>query len=874
MVGGSSSNRLLAMVFTFAFLLLAIPSLIESSEAEVGAEIGPFSEIMFERQRLYKESDLLYRAAFGDLITGNGHEEMAACSKNGKITITYGSDMTWNTELADQVFFNDNKNDPIDVTSIAIADVIPEREGDELVSVDWAYNVRLIEHDGDGWISEVIYQDEGIDWLYEVAIGEIIQGNNGPEIVVVGESARATLLWRDNGIWKSELMFQDNFPLDTCYISDIDPDVQGNEIIVGGIDKNLTLISGSPGNWSSRDIAFLGSSIIDVLAADIDPTVPGVEIYASTFSGYLYQIKHEGNSFIKTMIFDEGAMIYGIEAGIIEGIPIISMATWNSRLAILYFDLGFKTMELFREEFYLIGTGIHDIDPYHEGDEIFGLSALGYLTMVYHDAPGIEIILPFNHTRVSLNEKLELPFLVKFKGGYDGDAVIQITHDTEGGAIPPIPNVSEPGIYTHTFVFGQSSQTEFEFRVLNLPDIEPVPFSVEVVDDDLPVGFSTPNITGSVGVDRQLTNIFQVTSKNDVGTPFILTPSRMPTGLDLELDMDFVDPLGYPVTVGSTIRVQPDANIMFHYFFLLGSTSDNRIRAIGYSIEVLEISVMDFQVLVQGPSLEIKKGENATFDLLIVPLNDFSGTVTLSLVDPMDDLIVTFSEINVFPPQTVTVRVELLEDDGPYFIELQGSSGGLVRSDTMRIETLPPRIYLEIEGPEGPVYMEKKDGLHTSEFTLNITPVNGIIEGLHLEIEGSTEGYSVSISPTSIERVPYEIELKVMIEGPDDITMNELTLNFSSEDGSWTVDIIFLYDDVDPDKNEIDPTWLIIIAFLSIMGIAAFLVFRSRQGNVLNQDDRVEETDAIRDRRSAIDADRKRSHSFRSGLDRMERDRR
>ena len=170
--------------------------------------------------------------------------------------------------------------------------------------------------------------------------------------------------------------------------------------------------------------------------------------------------------------------------------------------------------------------------------------------------------------------------------------------------------------------------------------------------------------------------------------------------------------------------------------------------------------------------------------------------------------------------------------------------------------------------------MEKNDGELKAEFTLNLTPMNGIIEGLYLEIEGLKEGYSFSISPTSIGRIPYKIELKIWIDGPDNITMDELTLNFSNEDDFWTVDIVFINDDSPDNNNGTDLTWLIILVFLIITGIAAFLLFRSRQGNVLNQDDRVEETDARRDRRPAIDADRKRGHSLHSSVDRMERYRR
>ncbi len=828
-----------SILILISLTLHFIPQDIDAQGSSEGEDIGL---IDFEYQRLYKETNLIYRAAFGDLIPGNGFTEMATCSRNGRITVTYGSDMSWKTELIKHVFVNNVSTDPAEVYSLTAGDILPDREGDELVSVDSDDSVRLYTYDNGKWNSQIIWQDT--NWLYEVAIAEIDMENDGPEIVVVGEDHKATLLTRVGSVWKAETLFKDNFALDACVVDDLLPETPGKEIIVSGIDRNVTLITGSPGNWTSRDIAFLGFSVIDLVVLDMDPNIFGKEIYASNFNGDVYQIYPDGDHFSKKIVHLEGKMVYGLESGEIDGEPVISMASYNNRIAILYYDGEFKVKELYREDYIMVGTGIFDLDPYHKGNEVFALSGLGYLTMIHHDDPGLDIILPFDSTTISVNESIEIPFIVRSKGGYDGTVSFTPTVIGTNIEITQPPDINEPGMFSCIFPeLNEPGDYEFGFTLSgsNGPILRTI--DVKVTEDNKSVDFSVGLFNGSVGRDRQRTFNFNVLSESDVGSPFTFQPSRLPSGISIDSNRSAVDPLGSPIPVSSIVKVRPGAELRNHEFFLIGSSSDNRKRAIGYSIDVLMSSVEDFDIFIEGSSIILDEGEEEMIKVTIISTNGFSERVNLSLIEEVDGLDVSFSKTSVVPPAEIEITVKVLNDEGPFFIFVQGSSGELTRDDSLRVDTRPPIINLNIEGPNSTLELEKGEkGSLIGMIELNLTPENGIIESVSFEIEGLEEGYSVDLDPSNIQRIPYPIKFKITVRSPINGTLESIRLNISGKDGSWTYEIILSYPSPDGGNHEgFDPAWMIIsvLAFLFISAIGLLLFIRG--ANPLNHNGGVSE---------------------------------
>ncbi len=861
---------LISKVSILMVISLLVPFISIDIDAQGSSEGEDIGLIDFEYQRLYKETNLIYRAAFGDLIPGNGFTEMATCSRNGRITVTYGSDMSWNTELIKHVYVNNVSTDPAEVTSLAVGDILEEREGDELISVDTDNSVRLHTFDNGKWNSKVIWEDT--NWLYEVAIAEIDMENDGPEIVVVGEDHNATLLTRTGNVWKAETLFKDNFPLDACAVDDLLPDTPGKEIIVSGIDRNVTLITGSPGNWTSRDIAFLGFSVIDLVILDLDPNIIGKEIYASNFNGDVYQIYPDKDHFSKKKVHFEGKMIYGLESGEIEGEPVISMASYNNRIALLYYDEGFKVKELYREDYIMVGTGIFDLDPYHKGNEVFALSGLGYLTMIYHDDPGLDILLPFNSTKISVNESIEIPFIIRSKGGYDGTVSFTPTVIGTSIVIPQPPVINEPGMFSCNFPgFNEPGDYMFGFAVNgpNGPILKSI--DVKVTEDNRKVNFSVGILNGSVGRDRQRTFNFKVISETDIGLPFTFQPFRIPSGISIDTNRSAVDPLGSPIPVSSTVKVRPGAELKNHEFFLIGSSTDNRNRAIGFSIDVQMSSIADFDIFIDSSGIILGEGEEATIKIAFISINGYSEDINLSLIEEVEGLDVTFSKTSVVPPGEVDLTVKVLDDEGPFFIFVRGTSGGLTRDDSLRVDTRPPMIKLNIESPNSTLQLEKNEkGSLTGVIELNLTPENGIIESVSIEIEGLEEYYTVNLDPVNIQRIPYPMKLEITVNSPLNGTLGSINLNITGEGGSWTYQIYLSYPETEKNNDTgLDPAWIIISALTILFIFSIGLLLFIRGSNPLNHNEGVSEDHGAHEGHGGSGETAERYHGRGRGLDRL-----
>jgi hypothetical protein len=854
-------ERMLKISSLIVLIFINVAFLLNPGVITGQTDDDPIEEISFDYQRLYKEDNLVYRSAFGDLIPGNDLDEMAVCSRNGRITVTYGSDMSWKTDLVEHVYVNGVSTDPAEVYSLAVGDIIPEREGDELVSVDSDNSVRIHMYEDEKWISEVIWEDTY--WLYEVAVSEIIDGNDGPEIVVVGEDWNATLLTRTDEGWISETIFRDNLPLDCCAVSDILKEIPGPEIIVSGIDRNVTLISGSPGNWKHEDIAFTGSSVIDVVVTDLDPTIPGEEIYASTFNGEVFQIYQDGIDFSNRVIHDEGRMVYCLEKGSLEGKEVIAFASYNNRVGIIHFNDGFKVKELYREDFLMMGAGIHDLDPYHKGNELFALSGLGYVTMIYHDDPGLDIILPFDSTTISLDESLQIPFFIRSKGGYEGKIDLSYSTNDSTVLLPPPPETISSGMNSLTYP-GSIDPGKYELEITVIGNTGSASRSIEinVVNDTRSVSLSVSNLNGTVGQDRQKVYNFEVLSNEDVRSPFILESQRIPNGISLDFNSSVVDPLGEPIYVSSVVKVRPSAELAIHEFFIVGSSSDNRRRAIALSILVQKSSVADFELFLDETGVLLDQGGERSFTISIISINGFSESINISLIEEPPELEIAFSRTESIPPAEIEMNVKVLKDEGPFFVFIRGTSGDLEKETTLRIDTSPPRKDLDMTLSESMLQLEKiEEGGLEGSVSLNITPRNGTIEIQSIEVEGIGEEYEIWLDPADLSRIPYSITMEITVRAPSNGTMESLALNFSGEGEFWIKKIPLSYPDPgEPEENDSGSAWIVISILILLFTIGAAFLIYSRLSNPLNRNEEVEFEHGVDDRSGRGGKASERSH--------------
>ncbi len=91
------------------------------------------------------------------------------------------------------VFTGENLVQPRNMIDIAIGNVIPETESNEIVGVDNTGNVYLVFKENGHWVGQTIWTDP-LGPLYAVTVGDFQENFPGDEIVVAGESGLVTML--------------------------------------------------------------------------------------------------------------------------------------------------------------------------------------------------------------------------------------------------------------------------------------------------------------------------------------------------------------------------------------------------------------------------------------------------------------------------------------------------------------------------------------------------------------------------------------------------------------------------------------------------------------------------------------------------------
>lgn len=145
---------------------------------------------------------------------------------------------------------------------VKIADVLPEREGNEIIygtrytnRISLSYPSRENQHH-----MEIIF--EGMNRndprnMWDIAVGDVLDTIDGNEIVGVDDSGRVYLLWRENNSWQSQVIWEEfKQSLYAVIIGEMKADHPGNEILVAGSSGKLTLLY-AESNTSVSDWMYL-----------------------------------------------------------------------------------------------------------------------------------------------------------------------------------------------------------------------------------------------------------------------------------------------------------------------------------------------------------------------------------------------------------------------------------------------------------------------------------------------------------------------------------------------------------------------------------------------------------------------------------------
>ncbi len=841
--------RILVPAFVILFFGVGIPAIClpgeSNGESGTRAETS-ISDIQFFDQRIYQENDLVYRSAAADLIPGREGNELATCSRNGKVVVTYGSRLSWKSEVAHISIIQGTPGERAQVYSMDAGDVIPEHEGDELLAVDEDFSVNLISYtEASGWKTEIIWRD--YDWLYEVDIGELTGTPDQKEIVVVGEFKRATILERDGQGWEATTIARDSEIIEACWISDILPERPGNEVLLGGGRGTLMVSYRESGEWKVKDIMNFGdrNQISDLLMADIDPNIPGEEIYASTFDGNVRQVIRNGENWTQKVIHSEGRIIYGMETGEIAGHNVLTIGTYAYRTGIIWYDEGFNFKPLYSEEYLIMGTGIFDIDPAYEGSEILSLSYLGRVVMIYGDSPGAEIILPFHRTAVAPGETARIPFIIESRGGYDGDVQLSLENDISDAFDVQLgsPTTSSDSI-TFVEITGKQDGTtttgKFTIIAKTSHGTSRQELAVDVSAFSGDFELSTAEIKDEMSADRQINIGLQVGSDKGLESDLIFTTDHVPTGISVS----FQDPVmeisqgmsDQRVTLSSQGWVSPDT----YLFFLIAEEEGTYARAAGVELDVKIRTQAEFRLALDPARISAPRFSNTTVTLNMISLNGYTGNITLTVIGQYDGVKIDLPSSAVSVPSTLSIEIGIQDLQESMVIGIRGRGGELDRDAYMLLEVEPPRKDLIVKGPNSTVILEKLDNdLVSGNFRVYLEPVNGEIEDIVVRVKNLPANFSLTVLPSDLDRLFYPLNVTFTLEGPLDDLPSDLRINFTSAAlGGWEVLVPIAVEEI-PDengKNGTFPWWIVLVISVLVSAAVVLLFFlRSRESNDLNE---------------------------------------
>ncbi len=834
MMARPAPNPQLSILF-LAFLLLVLPSAIGSSYKGTDdiQDTRAEDDLIFESLKLYKENGALYRGAFGDLIPGRDGDEMATCRDNGRVRVFWGAGPSWENELVHTSNFGGDSDETAQVFSITAGSVIGGREGDEIAICDEAYSAYLIWNEEGTWVEERIWRDD--DWLYEVALGDV-HDDPGNEVVLVGETGRVAVVWGDRGKWYSEVIHTDDFPLDACVVGDITDEYDGNEIVIGGKEGRVTMLGRSGSNWSAEDIADLGIQVSDLVLADIDPRFEGAEVIASTHSGSVYLIHRDGDTWVKDIIHNEGASVYGLEAGIlVDGKMTLAIATWNNRLGLIWFNGSYRFKEIYREGWVMLGTGIHDLDPTHDGPEVFGFSQLGRVTMVYRDDPGVNLILPFSSTNIRPGDDVSIPILVQYAGEFNGQTEIE----TSEGVLTPSTitgtDFVELSVSTTGMVDGDSGV--IEISASNVEGIRTAEIAY-VIDDGSPtIDISPGSLNLEIGADRQGSFEIAVNSSNPLSDPIEISPYLLPMGMKLSFNNTLCDPCGVPTEIRGTLSVDSWAESGEHHFFITAGSGPSTHRTIPVTVTIREATLADVELILSEDIIFIQEGDVATVDIRAISVNGFNSKVALTLTYPQNELAADLDDDTLIPTGNTTMRLTGSSQGGPFIVRVTASGPSITREALLKVYVNPPPPDVRIVMPEMPLRaVDDGSGNSIVTFDIGLEPRNSIIEDVRLTMRDSGENISLTSNPMTIDRLPYPLNMTVVITTPRGEMPEEIVLYLEYRGGGpGKIKLLIAPDEGDPMNDDGPNPWIVAAIIFSLLVAALLILLLMTRTNLFNR---------------------------------------
>lgn len=350
---------------TAALLALLLLVLAACGEEAPPAPLTP----TWSAEVLFQAPDKLGGCAVGDIDPTRPGLEIAAVSRNGDIWVLGREGDGWTAERI--------ATTPGEMIQCAIGDARMDRPGDELVVVGMASGgeddgglgeARLFWRGDDGWQQEPVFQDTAL--IHGVAVADMDPERDGMQIVTVGFSNNAVVL--DRSPTKGWLPIQ-TLPLASPGKCAVPFDFGVVVACAGGTVKHITHADGA---WDVKDLwrgaagaARLGTAGYAVLVACDD--------------GKLRLIETEEGQQGTWVIHEEGAKLRGaVLRRPDEDAWQAATTGYEKKVTLFRFVDGFEAIEVYRDEAKLHHLAAGDLLPERPGDELVTCGYSGRIILI------------------------------------------------------------------------------------------------------------------------------------------------------------------------------------------------------------------------------------------------------------------------------------------------------------------------------------------------------------------------------------------------------------------------------------------------------------------------------------------------------------
>ena len=187
------------------------------------------------------------------------------------------------------------------------------------------------------------------------------------------------------------------------------------------------------------------------------------------------------------------------------------------------------------------------------------------------------------------------------------------------------------------------------------------------------------------------------TNSSPVLTTITVAPASasVQTGGTQQFTATGLDQFGNPMSPqpAFTWSVSGGGTINSSGLFIAGSTAGGPFTVTATSgtlngtasVTVISLPAADFSLSVSPTSQSVKRGNTATYTVMITPSNGFSGGVTLSVTGQPSGSTVTFTPNPATGTSTLTVRTLSNTTRTTYSLIIKGVNGSLSRTITAKL---------------------------------------------------------------------------------------------------------------------------------------------------------------------------------------------